>query len=84
MLSLLADTLTIVVIESDLSYCQVFSYAYGLYFLFLLIFLIVSVISLLSDDLCWLLIGYSLLDCFVPNLAVSLLGCFKSVSTLHC
>ncbi len=38
--------------------------------------------SLLSDDLCWLLIGYS--RCFVPNPVVSKLGCVTSVSILLC
>ncbi len=58
-------TLTIVVIQSDCSICQVFSSAYFLYILFLPIFFTsfsTFVYSLLSDHLCWLLIGYSLLD----------------------
>ncbi len=55
-------TLTIVVIQSDHSYCQVFSSAYFLYILFLSICftsLSTFVYTFLSDDLCWLLIGYS-------------------------
>ncbi len=58
-------TLTIVVIQSDHSYYQAFSSAYFLYILFLPTFFTsfsTFVCSLLSDDLCWLLIGYSLLD----------------------
>ncbi len=58
-------TLTIVVIQSDLSYCHIFISAYFLYILFLPILftsLNAFMYSLLSDDLCWLSIGYSLLD----------------------
>ncbi len=58
-------SLTIVVIWSGLSYCHVFCSAYFLFILFLPIcFTCFSAVmySLLSDDLCWLLIGHSLLD----------------------
>ncbi len=57
--------LTIVVIQSGLSYCQVFSSTYILYILFLPIFFTsfgAFMFSLFSDDLCWLLIGLSLLE----------------------
>ncbi len=57
-------TLTIVVIQSSLSYCQVFSSAYIIYILFLPIFsqgFSAFVYSLLSGDLWWLLIDYSFL-----------------------
>ncbi len=57
-------TKTIVIIQSGLSYCQVSTSAYVLYIFFCTYFTSFSAFmySFLTDDLCWLLIGYSILD----------------------
>ncbi len=79
-------TLTIVVIPSDLSHCQVFSSAYFYTFCFCLyfykfqyfcVFIVVRWPMLAAH---WLFTS----RWYVPNLVISLLICFKSVSILHC
>ncbi len=83
LLWLLADLLWLLYLYS-LAFPTVFSSNYVLYILFLpMFFLQVSCIHFVRWPMLaaqWLFTS----RCFVPNLVVFLLGCFKSISILHC